>query len=103
MHIGTTTLAILYAYEFPALFFGGFFFGETVIIPAAFLAGQDILSLNEVFWITYIGTVSADTLWFLAGPFMWRFLHRFEGISTRSESVMKRLDLLYANLPFRAL
>lgn len=103
MHIGTTTLAILYAYEFPALFFGGFFFGETVIIPAAFLAGQDILSLTEVFWITYLGTVIADTLWFLAGPFVWRFLHRFKGISTRSESVMARLDLLYANLPFRAL
>ena len=103
MHIGTTTLAILYAYEFPALFFGGFFFGETVIIPAAFLAGQNILSLPEVFWLAFLGTVCADTLWFLAGPILWKFAHRFETISKRSEAVLKRLDELYANQPFRAL
>lgn len=103
MHIGTTTLAILYAYEFPALFFGGFFFGETVIIPAAFLAGQDILSLTEVFWVTYLGTIIADTLWFFAGPPLFRFAHRFEWIAKRSESVLMKVETLYANQPFRAL
>lgn len=103
MHIGTTTLAMLYAYEFPALFFGGFFFGETVIIPAAFLAGQDILSLQEVFWVTFLGTVIADTLWFIAGPPLFRFAHRFEWIAARSESVLKRVKDLYADQPFRAL
>src|SRR3990167_6818492 len=103
MHIGTTTLAILFAYKFPALFFGGFFLGETVIIPAAFLAGQNILSLSEVFWLTFLGTVSADVLWFLVGPFLWKVAHRFETISTKSEAVLKRLDELYANQPFRAL
>ena len=103
MHIGTTTLAILFAYKFPALFFGGFFLGETVIIPAAFLAGQNILSLSEVFWLTFLGTVSADVLWFLVGPFLWKVAHRFETISTKSEAVLKRLDELYANQPLRAL
>lgn len=103
MHIGTTTLAILYAYEFPALFFGGFFFGETVIIPAAFLAGQDILSLTEVFWVTYLGTVIADTLWFFAGPSLFRFAHRFERIAAKSEAVIKKVDILYGDQPFRAL
>lgn len=103
MHIGTTTLAMLYAYEFPALFFGGFFFGETVIIPAAFLAGQNILSLQEVFWVTFLGTVIADTLWFIAGPPLFRFAHRFEWIAARSESVLKRVKELYADQPFRAL
>jgi len=103
MHIGTTTLAILFAYKFPALFFGGFFLGETVIIPAAFLAGQNNLSLSEVFWLTFLGTVSADVLWFLVGPFLWKVAHRFETISTKSEAVLKRLDELYANQPFRAL
>lgn len=103
MHIGTTTLAILYAYGFPALFLGGFFFGETVIIPAAFLAGQNILSTPEVFWLAFLGTVCADVLWFFTGPFIWKFAHRFETISKRSEAILKRLDELYANQPFRAL
>lgn len=103
MHIGTTTLATLYAYEFPALFFGGFFLGETVIIPAAFLAGQDILSLYSVFGVTFLGTIIADMLWFFAGPSLFRFAHRFEWIAARSESVLSGVQALYADQPFRAL
>ncbi|MEK7087705.1 MAG: VTT domain-containing protein [Patescibacteria group bacterium] len=103
MHIGTTTLAILSAYELPALFFGGFFFGETVIIPAAFLSGQGVFSLAEVFSITFLGTIIADALWFFAGPPLFRFAHRFEWIAARSEATLKRIDALYANQPFRAL
>ncbi|OHA21546.1 MAG: hypothetical protein A2849_03935 [Candidatus Taylorbacteria bacterium RIFCSPHIGHO2_01_FULL_51_15] len=103
MNFGTTTLALLNAYEFPALFLGGFFFGETVIIPAAFLAGQGILSLTQVFSITYLGTVCADMLWFFIGPSLFRFAHRFEKIRTRSEKVLMSLDTLYAKRPFRVL
>ena len=103
MNIGTTTLALLYAYEFPALFFGGFFFGETVIIPAAFLAGEGILSLSSVFWVTFLGTIVADTIWFFVGPTLFRFAHRFAYVQTRSEGMMNRLETLYANKPFRAL
>ena len=103
MPLATTTLALIYAYELPVLFFGGFFFGETVIIPAAFLAGEGVLSLYSVFWITFLGTIVADAIWFFAGPSLFRFAHRFEWVQARSELAMNRLELLYANKPFRAL
>ncbi|MDO8620007.1 MAG: hypothetical protein Q7R64_01500 [bacterium] len=103
MQLGATLLSLLHAYEFPVLFFGGFFLGETVAIPASFLAGEGLLSLQSVFWVMYLGTISADTLWFFVGPSFFKFAHRFRWIATRSEAVLKKLDGLYSNRPFRAL
>src|SRR3989344_6112655 len=103
MNLGTTTLAILTAYQFPAIFFGVSVFSETIIIPGSFIAGQGIWAVDSVFWIAYLGTVISDMAWFFVGPSIFRFAHRFERITKRSEAVMKRLDTLYAGRPFRVL
>ncbi len=58
---------VLTTYQLPAIFFGSFFFGETVILTAAFLGGQNIWSVESVFWLSLAGTIAADSLWFLFG------------------------------------
>ena len=103
MQLGTGALAILYSYQFPAIFFGAFFLGETVVIPAAFLAGESILSLHFIFWVALLGTVVADTLCFFAGPHLFRFAHRFRWVEARSEKVLGHLQTVYADQPLRTL
>ena len=103
MNFSTTTLAFLYAYQFPVLFFGAVFLGETVIIPAAFLTGEGIFSLGFVFWSAFFGTIVADTLCFAAGPALFRFVHSFSFVQKRSERVLAHLADVYANRPFNTL
>ncbi len=60
-------VSLLIAYQLPAMFLGSFFFGETIILAAAFLAGQGMWSVFTVFWVTFLGTIISDAVWFFAG------------------------------------
>ena len=68
---------LLATYELPAIFFGAFFFGELVILTAAFLAGQDTWSISNVFWLALAGTIASDSLWFMLGQTFLRSTKRW--------------------------
>ncbi len=55
--------------EYPALllFLGAIFPGEEVVLFFAFLAGQDVISIEKVFLFGILGFMTADTIWFLLG------------------------------------
>lgn len=63
----STLISLLVTYQFPAIFLGSVIFGETIILAASFLAGQGMWSIYTVFWVTFLGTVSSDCLWFYFG------------------------------------
>ncbi|MBL8157977.1 VTT domain-containing protein [bacterium] len=66
--------ALLTAYQIPSVFAGAFFFGDSVILTAAYVAGQLSWSPIPLFLAALLGTVLSDTLWFLFGA---KLLSRF--------------------------
>lgn len=74
--------ALLTAYQVPSIFAGAFFFGDSVILTGAYVAGQLGWSPIPLFVAALLGTMAADTLWFLFGGQLlvrfsnWRFLKK---------------------------
>jgi membrane protein DedA with SNARE-associated domain len=66
--------ALLTAYQIPSVFAGAFFFGDSVILTAAYVAGQLSWSPIPLFLAAFLGTIASDTLWFLFGS---KLLARF--------------------------
>ena len=64
----------LETYKSPAIFLGAFLFGETIILSAVFLAIENSWSLLLMFVLSFLGTLIADIVWFVAGGY---FLHNF--------------------------
>lgn len=60
-------VAALIQYQLPAIFLGSVVFGETIILAAAYLAGHGWWSIYTVFWLTFLGTLSSDCVWFYFG------------------------------------
>jgi len=94
---------LLTTYQLPAVFLGSFFFGETVILTAAFLAGQGIWSLESVFWLSLAGTVISDSLWFLLGRTFFIFTKRWEKFQSKYQSFLLKLEKMSGQKPFLAL
>lgn len=72
-----TLTALLTAYQVPTVFLGAFFFGDSVILTSAYLAGQLQWSPTSIFLAALAGTVISDTLWFFFGRF---FAGRFSEV-----------------------
>ncbi|MFA6510468.1 MAG: VTT domain-containing protein [Candidatus Paceibacterota bacterium] len=90
-------------YQMPALFLGSFLFGETVILAASFLSAQGFWSAWTVFFLSLLGTMSSDALWFLYGHKLLSFFHRWEKYRHHSERFLKTLERITGNHPHRAL
>jgi len=103
-------MSLLEHYRLLAVFAGSFFFGDSVIITAAYLAGQLDWSVIPIFIVAVLGTVVADTVWFLIGAGIGRthshikyfekqrdqaaqFLHKLTG--TRPEMALIYIKFLY--------
>ena len=103
-------LVLLEQYRILAVFVGSFFFGDSVIITAAYMAGQLEWMVAPIFVAAVLGTIVADTLWFLLGVVLRRthahfkyfekqrdqaahFLHRLTG--TRPEMALIYIKFLY--------
>lgn len=93
----------LQVYQLPAIFAGSFFFGETVVISAAFLAGQHFWSVWNVFWICFLGTVISDTLWFVLGRRMTTKIEQHEKHGSRYKKVVAKINKYVGNRVFLAL
>lgn len=93
-------ISLLTTYQLPAIFLGAFFFGETVIISAAFLAGHGVWSLYTVFLLSFLGTIISDSLWFLFGSTILRFLTRWKRGRKKVKELEKEEVPLKKHTPF---
>lgn len=96
-------IEILTLYQMPALFVGSFLFGETVILAAAFLSSQGLWSVWTIFWLSLLGTLASDALWFLYGQKILTFFHRWEKYRRGSEKFLRALEKLTGSRPERSL
>lgn len=55
------------ALQYFVIFFGAAFGGEVALITLSFLAAQNFFPFFTFFLISYLGTLSSDSLWFLLG------------------------------------
>lgn len=92
MDIDSSLASFLIAYKIPSIFLGAFFFGETVIVTAAFLAGQGLWSVYEVFLASLIATIISDVVWFYLGEYFLRKTHRWEKFWHHKERIIAKLD-----------
>lgn len=94
---------LLSLYQLPAIFIGSFLFGETVIITAAFLSAQGLWSPINVFWLSLVGTIASDSLWFIFGRRILLFFHRWEKYKEQSEKLLVTLERITGKRPFLSL
>ena len=94
---------LLLQYELPAIFFGAFFFGETVIITAAFLSGQGVWSILNVFWLAFLGTIASDLIWFLLGHSIYKYLKNWQNYQDKYQPTINKLQKITGDKPFLAL
>ena len=92
-----TIIALLTEFQMPAIFFGSFFFGETVIMTAAFLSTQDLWPLMHVFWLSLAGIITSDSVWFLFGRKIMLYFNRWERHKTRSERILAAIESITGN------
>lgn len=92
----------LLQYHLPAIFVGAFLFGETVILTASFLAAQNWWTVFSVFWISLIGTVISDCLWFLLGQYITK-TKRWEKYQEKYQKMVMILDKKIGNRPYLSL
>lgn len=85
------------------IFFGAFFFGETLIIPAAALAAHGHFGVFAVAGWAYLGTVVSDALWFLLARPAHRLLSRRVETNRRYELALRWVDRRFGKRPEMAL
>lgn len=103
MEISATVIQLLSIYQMPSIFFGAFFFGETVIITAAFLASEGLWSIYTVFWLSLLGTIVSDSLWFFLGQRMLGMTNRWKKNKEKYDTMISKLKTLAGDRPFLAL
>lgn len=103
MILNDSVINLLSLYQLPAIFLGSFLFGETVIIAAAFLSAQGFWSPIDVFWISLVGTIASDSLWFLFGYRIMSFFHRWERYKEQSARLLMTLENITGKRPFLSL
>lgn len=96
-------IEILTLYQMPALFVGSFLFGETVILAAAVLSAQGLWSSWTIFWLSLLGTLASDALWFLYGQKILSFFHKWEKYRRNSEKFLRALEKLTGARPYLSL
>lgn len=94
---------LLSSYHIPATFVGAFFFGESVIITAAYLTAQLHWSVALVVLAAFLGTVVSDTIWFFVGRLLERRLSRTERFGRQRERIASLLKTLTGTRPALAL
>lgn len=103
MEINATAIQLLSLYQMPSIFFGAFFFGETVIISAAFLAAEGLWSIYTVFWLSLLGTIVSDSLWFFLGKQLLTRTKKWEKYKKKHDTLISKLQTLAGDRPFLAL
>jgi membrane protein DedA with SNARE-associated domain len=100
MGIEQTLLDLVTHYGQWSIFFGSFFFGESVIISGGFLSATGIWPLQNVYILALVGTVASDTIWFLFGQTILTRTHRLQESSERYKRVVEKIERITGNKPF---
>ncbi len=87
-------------YGWIGLFFGAFFFGETVIISSALVVFAQGLSVPIAFGIAFLGTILSDTVWFLLGTSVVRKRLERNGTWQKNQHFIARLNTVFGRFPF---
>lgn len=95
--------AYLIAHRFIAIFFGAFFFGDGVLLTAAYLAGQYDWAPAPLFFAAFMGTFIADSLWFFAGTYMARTFADSKFMVREREKASSVIQALVGEKPVYAL
>ncbi len=94
---------LLTAYHLPAVFVGAFFFGESVIITATYLAIQLGWSPITLALAALAGTVTSDTIWFLLSDTILRRLPTVPWFQKQRAQAAELMTRLTGQRPFLAL
>lgn len=98
-----TLTALLTTYQIPSVFLGAFFFGDSVILTSAYLAGQLAWSPIPIFLAAFAGTVASDTLWFFFGKYFSTRFSRIAFLRTEREKISAFVARLVGERPWQAL
>lgn len=96
-------VSLLIVYQFPAIFLGSIIFGETIILAAAFLAGHGWWSVYTVFFITFVGTMFSDSLWFYMGRKLSGKSHEWQEKQEKYRKLLAFLEHITSRRAFLAL
>ncbi len=103
MSVDQTAVMYLSAYGPVAIFLGAFFFGESVIIAAAFLASQGLWSVWELFLLAFLGTVISDAVWFSGGFGLNKLISKGANNQSRLEKVVSSIQKITKGKSFLSL
>ncbi len=92
MTIDPSIIDLFIQLQWPAIFLGAFFFGESVIITAAFMAAQGLWSLPSVFALAFAGTLASDAAWYLLGTGIYLHFRHNPAHRARQERVLTLID-----------
>ena len=95
-----TILKLLQAHEIAALFLGSFLIGEIIIIPAAFLAAQGIISLTNIFLMGFFGTILFDHVCLFISRFFFIKSPRFRKYQEKHQELFAITELITGKHPF---
>ncbi|MFA7286702.1 MAG: VTT domain-containing protein [Patescibacteria group bacterium] len=99
--ISPAVIQFIIAHHVFGIFLGSVFFGESVILTAAFLSGQGLWSPVVVWWVALLGTVFSDSVWFLFGRQATTFV--FRRYQKKYETVLATIEERFGTKPFLAL
>ena len=98
-----TLTALLTTHQISSVFIGAFFFGDSVILASAYLAGQLAWSPFPIFLAALAGTVISDTLWFFFGKFFSGRFSEVKFLKKEREKMSGFIARLVGKRPLAAL
>lgn len=90
-------MSFLGEYRLLTIFVGSFFFGDGVIITAAYLAGQLHWNVVTIFLIALAGTSLSDVAWFVAGKVMTKHGSRITVLEKQRGQIMRLMEKMTGN------
>lgn len=79
-------------YHQAAVVVGSFFFGEAVIVTAAYLAAKFNWPLFPLFAAAFAGTLVSDILWFMAGHMLFVRLQLWQRYEQRYHKIISAIE-----------
>ncbi len=103
MSLDQTAISYLSVYGPIAIFLGAFFFGESVIIAAAFLASHGLWPVWEIFLLAFFGTIISDSAWFSGTFGLTKLINKKTNDENRVKTAIKSIQKLTKGKSFLSL
>ncbi len=88
------------SYQIPLIFFGSFFFGDTVILSLAVLSAQGVISIYLLILFGFLGTILSDTIWFYAGSYLLNNKSSFKEKVKKYDRLISSVNRITGKRPF---